>query len=96
MRELIRAKRTTQHALNVGKDTLNFARQMKQADNKTRFKTTGKLLALITLGLSKWFVREMWRETVNPPTTFDRVNPMTDEIEEVDRRTGKIVRVREW
>ena len=63
MRELIRAKRTTKHALNVGKDTLKFARQMKQADNKTRLKTTGKLLGLITLGLSTWFIREMWRRS---------------------------------
>ena len=63
MRELIQAKRTTKQAVNVGKDTLKFARQMKQADNKTRLKTTGKLLGLITLGLSAWFIREMWRRS---------------------------------
>ena len=76
MRELIRAKRTTQRALNVGKDTLNFARQMKQADNKTRFKTTGKLLALITLGLSKWFVKEMWRQSKNLDLTHNGEIPL--------------------
>lgn len=93
MRELIRAKRTTKHALNVGKDTLKFARQMKRADNKTRLKTTGKLLGLITLGLSKWFVREMWRGTVSTPSTYKRVIPVSGEVEEVCCRTGKVVRV---
>jgi hypothetical protein len=76
MRELIRAKRTTQHALNVGKNTLKLARQMKHADNKTRFKTTGKLLGLITLGLSKWFVREMWKQSKNIDLTHDGEIPL--------------------
>ncbi len=76
MRELIRAKRTTKHALNVGKDTLKFARQMKQADNKTRFKTIGKLLGLITLGLSTWFIREMWRRSKNIDLTYNGEIPL--------------------
>ncbi len=81
MRELIRAKRTTKHALNVGKDTLKFARQMKQADNKTRFKTTGKLLGLITLGLSKWFVRETWHTACKKPIYEIRWDPYTEQYE---------------
>ena len=63
MRELITATRTTRRVLNMGKDTLHVARHIRQANGKTRLKITGKLLALITLGLSKWFVREMWRIT---------------------------------
>lgn len=76
MRELIRAKRTTKHALNVGKDTVNFAREMKQADNKTRFKATGMLLALITLGLVKWFFREMWKRSKNIDLTHNGEIPL--------------------
>ncbi len=93
MHDLIRAKRIAQHTLNVGKNTLKFARQMKQADAKTRLKTTGKLLGLITLGLSKWFVREMWRTTVSTPTTYKRIIPISDEVEDVCYHSGKVVRV---
>lgn len=81
MRELRQAKRTTQHALNVGKDTLKFARKMQQADNKTRLKTTGKLLALITLGISKWFVRETWHAACKKPVYKRKWDPYTERYE---------------
>lgn len=81
MRELIRVKKTTQHALNVGKKTLKFARQMKKADNKTRFKTTAKLLALITLGFSKWFVRETWHTASTKTIIKEEWNPYTKTYE---------------
>lgn len=94
MRELIKATKTTKRAIRAGRDTVAFAKKMKQADNKTRFMTTGKLLGLVTLGLSKLFVREMWRQSKNMDLSFNGDVPLmnvpTNERNDVGQIETKI------
>ena len=65
MRELIEARNRTKQALETGKQALKFARNMQKADNPTRFKTLGKLLGWLALGVSLWWIRRVWAAAQN-------------------------------
>ena len=90
MRELIKASQTTRRAIRAGKDTVAFAKKMKQANNKTRFVTTGKLLAIVTLGLSKLFLREIWRQSKNLDLTHNGEIPLMNVPRGGRNEAGKV------